>query len=151
MQLLSGFKDRTGNYVDPRLFDAEGKPLADAPIHHASGPTSFVFALDSDLSSVGKNEVDRLAEMCEDVHLISGICIVGRGLFGPTQRVVYDLPTQKYFTFNAEPLNNKLREIVSGDDDHTEVLTLIANLHNLILEVAAGRGQPPLSAYLLSQ
>jgi hypothetical protein len=147
LSMLSGLRDEHGNYVDPIVINKHGETIRGMH-EQASAPTPMVFALNSDLSEGGKTEVDRHAEVCaDDPQLLRGICVVGRGFFSPSQRLVFDRSSGKYLTFNSEPLKNDW-ETTPADADHAEVLALIGGIHELVLRVAKGRGQPPLSAYL---
>lgn len=148
LPMLSGVRDEHGDSIDLRILDCDGN-LIDKARAQPACPFSVLFALDSDLIPTGKSELDRYAEVCSsDPHVLRGICIVGRGFFGPTQRVIYDRPSGKYLTFNSEPLKKEWSQLVPADDEHEEVLALVAGIHNLVLRIAVGRGQPSLSGYL---
>jgi hypothetical protein len=148
LSMLSGHRDEHGKYVDPIILDDSGNTVRGFS-HQASAPSPYVFALDSDLSTTGKTELERHAEVCgDDPHVLRGICVVGRGCFVPTQRVVFDRPSGKYRTFNFEPLRNSWEKVVDADHEHGEVVALIGAIHNLVMRVSARRGLPPLSAYL---
>jgi hypothetical protein len=149
LTMLSGARDDRGTFIDPRIISDIGETLLAATHHQHSVPTSLLFALDSDLSPTGKTEITRHTECCsDDPNLLRGMCVVGRGFWGPTQRVVFDRPTGKYLTFNSEPLRTEWSTIAIADAEHAEVLAVIESIHHLVLRVAMGRGQPSLGGYL---
>jgi hypothetical protein len=148
LDIQSGTRDERGNYIDPRILAESGETIRADPLRQCSAPVALLFALRSDLCQTGKSEIDRYAEICsEDPHVFSALCVVGRGLFGPTQRLVYDKTSEQYRTFNNEPLQRDLSMLVASDDQHNEVLCFIESVLDLLRRVSTGRGEPPLSAY----
>jgi hypothetical protein len=146
LRLLSGvWKD--GKTIDVRIADEHGNlvPQSDTV---PSGVTSFLFAFDSDLTS--KTEPERFAEQCKDAYAFNAICVVGRGLFGPTEQAFYDYEKDQYFSLKdpTHPLTNAIAELQGADKLNSEVLLFITNLHRIVKKVANTRGYPPLSGYV---
>ena len=89
---------------------------------------SEVFALDSDLSSLSKTEIDRYREIdSTDDPPLRAICVVGRGYW------FYD---------------GKWR-FVPPNDDHQEVLRFIVGLFDTFTKIAQTRPHPGLAKYLV--
>ena len=148
LRMLSGTYGPDGRTVDVKIRDASGKLVADSPSPPVSAPVLFLFAFESDLTE--KSETERFAEYPDDAYTFSGICIVGKGIFGPDQLVFYDFGVGKYLSRSdpPQPLTNRVAQFLPADDLHSEVLLLISNLHRLVNKVAATRGSPPLDSYL---
>jgi len=109
---------------------------------------SFLFAFRSDL--IDRPERERLVENLGDVYTLSGICIVGKGLFGPSEKVFWDHDRERYFPMEdpARPLSNRIDQFSGSDETYPEIMQFIASLHTLVRKVAATRGYPPLASYL---
>jgi hypothetical protein len=149
MTRRSGVQDKHGNYVDPRILDEKGERLPNPEGPPASATTSLLLALASDLTPDGKAETERYIEVCHDApHALRGMCIIDRGFFGPTQRLIFDRPLGKYYPFDNEPNRNNWTRFVEPDGNHAELLALVGSLHGLVLSVTQSRAQPPLAAYL---
>jgi hypothetical protein len=128
----SGTRDATGNRIDSR----------------ASAVSSFLLALDTDLTPGGKTEVQRYKEYLGENHpVLSGICVVGRTSWWPTERVIYNLPSKKYFKEDGAPITGEWREVPS-DANHSEVLELIGGILDLVERIGLSRGRPSLYSYL---
>ena len=148
LRLLSGVRGADGKLIEVKITDTEGKriaPTANAPL---SAPVPYLIAFESDLKE--KLETDRFAEYPDDAYTFTGICIIGKGLYGPVQPAFYDWNVDKYLSLNdpSQPLTNKVELTMKADAMHSEVLLLITNLHRLVNKVAATRGCPPLDGYL---
>jgi hypothetical protein len=132
LEMLSGTCDASGKWVDVRT----------------TAVILFLLALDTDLTAGGKTEIQRYKELLgEDHPVFGGICIVGRTSWWPTETVIYDRPSKKYFKKDGTPITGNWLEVPS-DNNHSEVLALIGHIYDLAHRIGASRGQPPLHNYL---
>ena len=132
LTLLSGKRDRFGNWVD------------DLSI---VGVVSLLLALDSDLTAVRQNEIERYKDLLAGEHpALGGICIAGRSAWFPTERSIYDFATGTYFKEDRTPIRGTWRE-VRCDGEHAEILEFLSAVIQMIQEIGPTRGKPPLHSY----
>jgi hypothetical protein len=136
LDLQSGTRDKPGSSIDIE----------------ASGVCSLLLALETDLTEGGETEVQRYKKLIgEDQPTLSGICIVGRSSWWPTERLIFDKPSGKYLnndgTVAGEWRTESWRKVPAGDD-HAEIVELISDLNRLMQLIAVSRGQPSLAGYL---
>lgn len=150
-RMLSGVYGPDGNTMDVRVTDAENKLLPPSQYLPPSMTPSFLFAYRSDL--IEKSEGDRLVENLGDAYTFAAICIVGKGLYGPSEKVFWDHNRESFFRMDdpSKPLSNRIDQFEASDETHPEIMVLIANLHGLVRKVARTRGYPPLDSYLLDE
>lgn len=134
LDLLGGIRDDGGKFADVQT----------------SGPQPLLFALESDLSSAGKTEVQRCAELNGDgPALLRGICIAGKGSWWPQRKAILDKPSGRYLSPDGKFFTGKEEwHEVPPDKDHQEVLAMLAGVHDMTKRIAETRGWPPLRGYL---
>lgn len=128
----SGHREENGNWVD----------------NVSSMVSSILLSLDTDLTETGKSEVQRYKEQLGENHpALASICIVGRGLWYQTEKVIYRHQSNSYIKEDKTAITGKWGNVQS-DANHSEVLELIASILELAQRIASSRGQPPLHSYL---
>lgn len=133
LDMHSGVKDNNGNWVD-------------SPV---SSPLPIVFALESDLKGLPDAEIKRYADVkSDDPAILRGICVAGRGSFWPQARLLHDKKTRNILPVAGERTDDPWHT-VQADNNHAELLPLIASIQRIAHTITAGRGRPPLDAYLI--
>jgi len=131
LYLHSGTRDRNGRWVGGR----------------SSGISSQLLALDTDLTAGGLSESERYKTLLNgEMPWIAGICVAGRSYSSPTERVIFDKPSGRFFKEDGTPVLGTWRDVPS-DGEHAEMLELIGGIIQLIQRIGSMRGQPPLDAY----
>jgi hypothetical protein len=125
-------------------YDQYGNPMGG----RTSAPRSLLFALDSDLTTSGKTEIDRYKKLLGNNYpIFASICVVNRGSWWPTENVIYDRQTKAFLKRDGKDITGEWRE-VWADPNHSEVLEFISGVLHFTQNIAGSRGQPPLHAYL---
>jgi hypothetical protein len=65
------------------------------------------------------------------------MCIVGRGLFGPTRNVVFDKATA-YESFDSEPIRADWVLGMGADGHHAAVVAFVSLIYEVLARISEG-------------